>query len=63
MKNRPFHLALIAALTLGSSLSFAQPAAEAPPRPFLRKVIKFDDIQTGIRESLKLARERLAAAH
>ena len=59
MKYRPFVLSLSAPF----SCSCAQPAAEAPPRPFLRKVIKFDDIQTGIRESLKLAGERLAAAH
>ena len=45
MKYRPFVLNLMAALSLSATFSFAQPAAEAPPRPFLRKVIKFDDAQ------------------
>ena len=45
MKNRLFPLTLIAALSLSASFSLAQPAAEAPPRPFLRKVIKLDDAQ------------------
>jgi hypothetical protein len=38
------------------------PAQEAPPRPFLRKVIQLDEAQLATKENLKRARERLAAA-
>jgi hypothetical protein len=78
MKLRPFTVPVVAAgLLWVSAAPVRAQSSEPPPRPFLRKVIQLDDqklaaidkgekvrdgFETAMKETVKVARDRLASA-
>ncbi len=61
MKSRSFGLGLLAVLALEPQVAFGQ-AAEAPPRPFLRKVIEWGDDKLALIDKGEVVTRQLPGA-